>query len=43
LKIGKGGATPKLSFNTASKPSKPQKYNGYRDSDRQYQIRSYKI
>ncbi|TVQ84928.1 MAG: hypothetical protein EA357_01680 [Micavibrio sp.] len=43
LNIGKGGATPKLSFNAAAKSSKPKKYNGYRDSDKQYQIRCYKI
>jgi len=36
--VGMDGATPSLPFPEAKKAAKPKKYNGYRDSDDQYQI-----
>ena len=38
LNIGKGGATPKLSFNKAGALANPIDYNGYRDSEKMQYI-----
>jgi hypothetical protein len=36
--VGKSGETPQMAFNDAALPAVPVDYQGYRDSNRQYQI-----
>jgi len=36
--VGQGGGTQCMEFNQAAKAAKPKTYNGYRDSNQQYQV-----